>query len=154
MTQPPGSAPEPGKSFQVGRLRLQLPAVSPENRKSSKAERAFDPRSWSGALIIMIGITAILYIVEIVDAASSHHLDRYGMHPRTLQGLQGIVTMPFLHSTWWHLVSNPPTFLVLGWVVLLSGLRGWLTVTGLVMLLGGAATWVVAPSGLILGASS
>jgi membrane associated rhomboid family serine protease len=148
--------PEPqeqGKALQVGRLRLQFPAVSETNKRGSKSEAPFDPTSWSGALIVMLAVTAVLYIVELIDALNSHHLDRYGLRPRTVRGLEGIVTTPFLHQDWWHLISNTPTFVVLGWVVLLSGIRGWLIVTGMVMLLGGLATWLVAPSGLILGAS-
>jgi membrane associated rhomboid family serine protease len=36
---------------------------------------------------------------------------------------------------------------------MLSGVRTWLIVTGLVAVVGGVATWLIAPSGLILGCS-
>ena len=39
-------------------------------------------------------------------------------------------------------------------MLLLSGLRTWLTVTVFVIVVGGLATWLVAPSGVIVGASS
>ena len=149
MTEPP----VPGKSVQVGRLRLQFPAISPDNRKVARTEQPFDPTSWSGALIVMLAITAVLYVIQIVNSALSYRLDRYGLHARTARGLEGIVTAPFLHTTWWHLISNTPTFVVLGWLVLLAGVRGWLIVSGSVLVLGGIATWVAAPEGLIVGST-
>ena len=62
--------------------------------------------------------------------------------------------MPFLHTDWWHLISNSPTFIVLGWAVLLAGVRSWAIVTAFVVVVGGLATWLVAPSGLIVGSSA
>jgi membrane associated rhomboid family serine protease len=150
----PQASPERGKSVQLGRLRLQFPAISPENRKSDRDEPPFDPTSWSGALFVMIALTAVLYVVQIVNGADGQRLDRFGLRPRTLRGLEGIVTQPFLHSSWWQLISNTPTFIVLGWAVLLAGVRGWLIVTGLVMLVGGLATWLVASSDLRLDSGS
>ena len=60
---------------------------------------------------------------------------------------------PFLHAGWWHLVSNTVPFVLLGWVVLLSGVRTFLTVSAIVVVVGGLLTWLVAPSGVIVGAS-
>jgi membrane associated rhomboid family serine protease len=145
---------ETGKAFQLGRLKLQFPAVSPENRKVDRDEPPFDPTSWSGGLIVMAVVAAVLYVIQIVNEAMSNHLQRHGLHPRTVRGLEGIVTGPFLHTGWWQLISNTPTFIVLGWVVLMAGVRGWFIVTGSVVVLGGVLTWLVAPQGLIVGASA
>ena len=70
-----------------------------------------------------------------------------------MAGLWGVLFSPFLHASWWHLISNTAPFIALGWAVLLSGVRTWLVVTAIVILVGGFATWLVAPSGLIVGAS-
>jgi membrane associated rhomboid family serine protease len=126
-------------------------AASP--RPGVRREARFDVRSWSGALIVMAALVAVLFVVEAFDAASNHRLDRFGLKPREVSGLVGIVASPFLHSGWWHLVSNSVPFVLLGWVVLLSGLRNWLLVTAIVVLGGGLATWVVAPAGVIIGVS-
>jgi membrane associated rhomboid family serine protease len=43
---------------------------------------------------------------------------------------------------------------LIGWVLLLSGLRAWATVTALVIVGGGALTWLLGPGGsVIVGAS-
>jgi membrane associated rhomboid family serine protease len=115
--------------------------------------RRFDPTSWGGALIVMAVFAAVLYVVELADVATSHHLDRFGIRPREVDGLWGVLGAPFLHASWWHLLSNTGPFVLLGWAVLLSGVRSWLVVTVVVIVVGGFATWLVAPSGLIVGAS-
>ena len=70
-----------------------------------------------------------------------------------MRGLWGIGTEPFLHASYGHLLSNTIPFILIGWVVLLSGVRTWLTVTLIVMVGGGLLTWLVAPHGIVLGAN-
>jgi membrane associated rhomboid family serine protease len=117
-------------------------------------EPAFDPTSWSGALIIMCGVGAVLWIITIVNAANDYSLNRFGLRPRQLDGLWGILTQPFLHASYGHLLSNTVPVVLIGWVLLLSGVRTWLTVTAIVVVLGDGLTWLVAPSGLVVGASA
>lgn len=119
----------------------------------SRREPPFDPESWGGALILMASFGAVLWVVQFVNAADSYDLDRFGLQPREVDGLWGVVTMPFLHGSYGHLVSNTLPLLAIGWMVLLSGLRIWATVTALVVVVGGLLTWLVAPHGLIVGAS-
>lgn len=134
------------------RRLLKLPG-SGQTVRDDDREPPFDPTSWTGALIVMAGLAGVLYVVEAFDAAGGHRLDRFGLKPRMVDGLEGLVTSPFLHSGWWHLISNTGPFLLLGWVLLLSGLRTFVTVTAIVALVGGAVTWLVAPSGVIVGVS-
>ena len=116
-------------------------------------EPPFDPSSWSGALIVMFGVTAVLWVIQIVNAENHYSLDRFGLRPRRVDGLWGIVTEPFLHASYGHLFSNTIPLVMIGWVLLLSGVRAWLTVSALALALGGLATWLVAPAGVIVGAS-
>jgi membrane associated rhomboid family serine protease len=121
--------------------------------KPARTEPPFDPNSWTGSLIIMVSIAAVVWVIQIVNAANSYTLDRFGLRPRRIDGLWGVVTEPFLHANYGHLFSNTIPLIGIGWVLMLSGLRTWLTVSALVLVLGGLATWLVAPSGLIVGAS-
>jgi membrane associated rhomboid family serine protease len=102
----------------------------------------------------MVSVAAALWIVEAVNAANNYSLDRFGLRPRRIDGLWGVLTEPFLHASYHHLFSNTVPLIMVGWVLLLSGLRTWLTVTAIVVVLGGLATWLVAPSGIIVGASA
>ena len=122
--------------------------------KPARTEPPFDPNSWTGSLIVMVSVGALLWIIQIVNAANNYTFDRrFGLQPRELDGLWGVVASPFLHASYGHLFSNTVPLIGIGWVLMLSGLRTWLTVTGLVIVVGGLATWLVAPSGDIVGAS-
>jgi membrane associated rhomboid family serine protease len=121
--------------------------------RPSRREAPFEPQSWGQALVWTLAATAVVWVVSIVDFARHHGLDRYGLRPRTVSGLWGVLTEPFLHRGFGHLLSDTLPLVLLGWVVMLSGLRSFLLVSGLVLVLGGLATWVVAPGGLYVGAS-
>jgi membrane associated rhomboid family serine protease len=118
----------------------------------ARTEPPFD-RSWQGALVLVLAALAVLFAVQIVNAQDGYRLDRFGLRPRRTDGLVGIVTEPFLHAGWGHLLSNALPFVGIGWVLMLSGLRVWGFVSGFVVIIGGLATWLVAPAGLIVGAS-
>jgi membrane associated rhomboid family serine protease len=79
-------------------------------------------------------------------------LDAYGVVPRTLVGLVGIVSAPFLHADWHHLLGNTiPLFVLLA---LLAGSKAhsWEIVIG-VALLGGLLLWAFGRSANHIGAS-
>jgi membrane associated rhomboid family serine protease len=129
------------------------PSPIPRRDARSRREPPFDLNTWSGALIAMGIFAAVIWVVQFVNAGDHYDLDRFGLKPREVDGLWGVVTMPFLHASYDHAFSNTIPLLAIGWILLLSGLRLWLIVTGVVVLLGGLLTWVVAPHGIIVGAS-
>lgn len=104
-----------------------------------------------GALLAAL---AVMWGIEIVDTAVlGDDLQRNGIHPRRLDGLDGILWAPFLHSTFGHLISNSIPFLGLGFLVSLRGLRYLLLTTLTVLVAGGALTWLLAGGGNHIGAS-
>jgi membrane associated rhomboid family serine protease len=122
---------------------------------TARREPPFDPNSWTGAVAVMAAVGALIWAVQVVNAADDYHLDRFGLQPREMAGLWGLVTMPLLHSSFGHLLSNTLPLLVIGWVVLLSGVWTWLTVTALVVVGGGLLTWLFGPAHtVIVGASA
>ena len=96
---------------------------------------------------------AVLWIVQIINASDNYGLDRFGLQPREVDGLWGVLTMPFLHASYGHMFSNTVPLLAIGWILLLSGVRTWLTVTAIVIVVGGILTWLIGPHGVIVGAS-
>jgi membrane associated rhomboid family serine protease len=129
------------------------PRPRPATEQQGGTEPPFERRSWGGALAFMVFCVGVLWAVEIANAVDGYGLNRFGLRPREVAGLWGILIGPFLHSSAWQLLSSTGPFVLIGWVVLLSGLRMWLIVTALVAFVGGFATWLVAPSGLIIGCS-
>lgn len=67
----------------------------------------------------------------------------------------GIVTMPFLHDGFGHLISNTIPFLVLGSIVAASGLDRFFTVAAIVTVTSGVGVWLLGPDGTVhIGASA
>jgi membrane associated rhomboid family serine protease len=97
---------------------------------------------------------AVMWIVQLVNAVTLHALDRFGIHPREVSGLLGIVFAPFLHGGFGHLMANTVPFLVFGWLILLHDVRDFVIVSLLAMLVGGLGTWLTgAPGSVHIGAS-
>ena len=119
---------------------------------SSSLHRA--PGTWLRASIITIGFVALLWVLELVDTAADHRLDELGVQPRDDDGLIGILFAPVLHYGWDHLGANTLPVLVLGFLVLASGIGRGLAATAIIWVVGGLGTWLVAPTYTIhLGAS-
>lgn len=105
-------------------------------------------------LVAVALMVALMWVLEVVDTVLGGSLDSGGIEPRDVDSLPGVVTAPFLHVGFGHLISNTVPFLVLGALIALSGLVRVLKVTAIVVLVGGLGTWLVAPaSTLHLGAS-
>jgi membrane associated rhomboid family serine protease len=97
--------------------------------------------------ILLVSMSVLMWAVEVIDLVPNTNLDRWGIRPRQLAGLTGIVTAPFLHAGFLHLLANTIPFLVLGALIALSGTARFLEVTALVMLVSGLGTWLVGPAG-------
>lgn len=105
-------------------------------------------------LIAVAVMVAIMWVLEIVDQLSGSDLDRYGIEPRDVDGLGGIVAAPFLHAGFDHLIGNTIPFLILGAVIALNGLVRVLATTAIIVLVAGLGTWLIAPAGTVhVGAS-
>ena len=64
--------------------------------------------------MIPLIIVALMWLVKVVEVSLGVDLGRYGVAPHTLRGLVGVFTLPFLHGSWEHLLSNTVPILVLG----------------------------------------
>ena len=76
----------------------------------NKAER----QKFLGSLIVPLLIVVVMWAVKIIEVSLNIDFGRYGITPHTAHGLIGIFTLPFLHGSWEHLLSNSVPILVLG----------------------------------------
>ena len=105
-------------------------------------------------LIVVTALAALMWVVEGIDQVAGGRLDRNGIEPRELDGLDGVVWAPFLHADFQHLIGNTIPFLVLGFAIALSGVARVILVTVIVAVVGGLGTWLIAPSNTVhIGAS-
>jgi len=106
------------------------------------------------ALKLVLVMVAVMWVAEVVDIAAGHRLDEYGIHPRDVDGLPEIVSAPFLHVGFGHLISNTIPFVIMGAAIALGGLARVAIVTIVVGVVSGLGTWLIAsPNTVHLGAS-
>ena len=109
---------------------------------------------WVRAGALSLGFVALLWVSEIYDASRGGDLDRYGIRPRSEEGLWGILFAPLLHGGFGHLEGNTGPLLVLGFLVATVSAARWLAVMAWAWLVSGLGVWLTAPAqSLTLGAS-
>lgn len=107
-----------------------------------------------GGVGVIVGTTVVLWLIEFVDTiVLDDHLQGGGIHPRRLDGLDGVLWAPILHLGFGHVLANTIPFVLLGLLVMSHGRVRWVQVCVGVALLGGVLTWVFARSGNHIGAS-
>src|SRR5215469_350497 len=107
------------------------------------------------ALFVMVAFLAILWIVQLINAADHYQLaNNYGIRPRDASSLPDILSAPFLHVTWTHIESNSGPIFVFGFLAAYRGVVRFLGLTALVIIASGLAAWFFGSPGSIgVGAS-
>lgn len=103
--------------------------------------------SWRDAALVTGAFVALLWVLEVIDSATGHPLDAYGVQPRSEEGLVGVLVAPLLHFGFDHLVSNTIPVAVLGFLALVTGIARGLVATAIIWVVGGLGVWVFAGSG-------
>jgi membrane associated rhomboid family serine protease len=103
-------------------------------------------------------LVAAFWLVKLLEVRTGSYLTDFGVMPRSISGLKGIITSPFIHGDYRHLISNSVPLLVLAaglfyfyrslayrvfiGVYLLGGFWLWL---------GGRESYHIGASGLLYG---
>lgn len=105
--------------------------------------------------VLLGGALLAMWLLEVADLLLfGGALDAYGISPRSVDGLDGVVLAPLLHSGLAHLANNSVPFVVLGLLVFLNGLRNFAVTIVLSVLISGLGVWLVgAPNTVHVGAS-
>ncbi|MFH8403205.1 rhomboid family intramembrane serine protease [Streptomyces sp. NPDC018019] len=100
------------------------------------------------AAALMLGWVALLWGLEIADAASGNALDTFGIQPREPGELADVLPAAFVHFGFDHLAANTLPLLLLGFLAALrSGLGRFAGVVLLIALTSGLGVWLTAPAG-------
>jgi membrane associated rhomboid family serine protease len=117
---------------------------------SSERARA----SFRLAARIALGFVGLIWFIHALDWALDLELGRFGVRPRELAGLPGILLAPLLHGGFGHLASNSLSLLVLGTGMLYLYPSSALKVMPAVYLGPGIAVWLFAKASSVhVGAS-
>lgn len=101
-------------------------------------------------VVIFLGIIWVAFLLDsLIPFLPFEHL---GLVPRTLRGLDGIVSMPFVHKDLAHIISNTVPLAVT--LVLLAGSRAnSAMIVFLTIVLGGILLWLFGREARHIGAS-
>ena len=104
-------------------------------------------------LSVVLAFVGVIWLVFLIEYIPGLDLTTYGIVPRTARGLIGILSAPFLHANFGHILNNTIPLTVL--LLLLAGSRAatWAIVFSIV-LLSGALLWLFGRPAIHIGASS
>nr|WP_193374804.1 rhomboid family intramembrane serine protease [Nocardiopsis baichengensis] len=108
------------------------------------------------AVLTVAAFLAAMWIFELFDSVAGGALDAaFGLRSWDTEAPWTIVTAPFMHANFAHLISNSLPFLVLGSLVAISGgLSRFMWTTLIVMAVSGIGVWLFSPPGVLtVGAS-
>jgi membrane associated rhomboid family serine protease len=107
------------------------------------------------AASLMVAILAVLWVVELVNAATGRDLAQVGgIRPREFGSLVDIVTAPFLHGNLEHLAGNAVALFSLGFIAAVPSMKKFLLMTAIVIVVGGLGVWLFSPANTVsIGAS-
>lgn len=92
------------------------------DRQRSESLATHGARALSAGVLIL-SVTAVMWVLEAVDYTSDGWLDRFGIQPRDVDDLPDIFTAPFMHGGFGHLMANTVPFLILGFIAAARGSR-------------------------------
>lgn len=149
----------------VGRLELPFPEGHPAQRAKA-IEGAVDTstvpdmtnrdhmRAFFRRAAALVAFVALLWAVQVINWIIGYGLNpAFGLIPRSLGGLDGVIAMPILHGSFAHLMSNMPPLLVMGGLLMATTTRALLPVNAVVIGLGGGLVWLFGSSAIHIGAS-
>jgi len=100
-------------------------------------------------------LLAVIWAVQLVNVIVRYRLNyTFGVEAWDPPGLIGLVTSPFLHSGWGHIIANSVPFAILGVLIAFEGTRRYWIVTGITAASSGIFAWVInSPGTVTVGAS-
>jgi len=128
---------------------MQIDTLDPAYTSSEQARASFRL-----AFKIALGFVALIWVMSLLNWGLDLGLVRFGVRPRELAGVPGILLAPLLHGSPSHLLANSLPLLVLGTVMLHLYPSSAVKVIPAVYLGSGTAVWLFArPSTVHIGAS-
>ena len=125
---------------------MQIHSPDPAFTRSEQARDNFRL-----AAKLSLGFVAVLWLIPLLGWGLE--LERFGVRPRQLIGLPGILVAPLLHVGFIHLIANTVPLLVLGTTMLQLYPTAAFRVLPAVYLGPGFAVWLFARDGVHVGAS-
>jgi len=105
------------------------------------------------AFLPILAFVALLWAVKLAETVGGLSLVSYGIFPRRIDALHGVLWAPLIHGSWPHLAGNTAALLVLGTALLYGYPRSARIVLPALYAGTGVAVWLFARPAYHIGAS-
>jgi len=105
-----------------------------------------------GGILLVVGVIWGVYLIDFVLPFVNFN-DYLALVPRKASGLIGVLTMPLVHGGFRHLLSNTIPLIIMLLAIAILRPKRWMLIVGLITLLSGALTWLLASTNVV-GASA
>lgn len=113
-----------------------------------------DKKKYFHTTLIPILFLAICWMTFFLEFSLNISFSHYGLFPRDLSHIYGIITMPFLHNDIKHLIANSiPFFVLLSFIFYFYNEIAF-KIFFLTFLFSGLFTWIIGRSSFHIGASA
>lgn len=104
-------------------------------------------------LKLLFGIAAAMVLVQLCNSLSGYVLNQWGLIPRQVGALPGVLLAPWLHGGWLHLFGNLSGFMVLGSLAVLESRRDFIRASLFIIVASGLLVWLFGREGIHVGSS-
>ncbi|MDH3629667.1 MAG: rhomboid family intramembrane serine protease [Gammaproteobacteria bacterium] len=112
-----------------------------------------DTRRFRIAFIVAFSFALLLWVFHFVGYISEYDFSQFGIYPRRVVGLVGVLGAPFIHASVSHLFANTPPIIVIGTMLLYGYPQASKVFLPVVYLGSGVAVWLFAREAYHIGAS-
>lgn len=100
-----------------------------------------------------LALLLIMWGVYIIDWIFPYEFAKWGVYPRSVSGLWGILFSPFLHGGLEHIVNNSPPIFILSWALFYFYRKIATQILIISWLVGGLFVWIAAREAYHIGMS-
>lgn len=111
-------------------------------------------REIKNSLEYALSIVLVFWVVHIVQWLFGLEFYSLGVFPRSVDGLLGIITSPFIHGDFQHLIANSIPMVVLTALVFFFYKKKVFLIYSLIWITAGLLTWIIGRPSWHIGASS
>ena len=112
-----------------------------------------EKRKFLLSLYYSAGFLILLWIIKTIEVAFGISFAKFGILPRHISGLIGIITYPLIHANFNHLISNSIPLLFLGLGLFYFYPESALKVFAVIYFIPGILIWLFARTAYTIGAS-
>lgn len=102
-------------------------------------------------LAVLLGV---IWVVQVVNLITGYTLNGwFGLLPRSVGGLDGVLFMPLLHGSLSHAAANTVPMAILGGLLVATARKTVLFASVVIVVLGGLGVWIFGSTAIHVGAS-